>query len=300
MLDWQSKIISKLSPDIVNASMVTMSFDGMMKGSDYFIKVDGAGTTHPLYEYMQRNQYLKTLSQSKPFVLHSNGTGDKKTLSALRDTSAIDVNKFQKQKFTYGSISDHLTLANRPEFPPKKGNPGKLNLTISDAGCNMFFDVTYFSNHLAFYSNEGNPKFGVEVKESWELMCGYPVDADANPLAPYFKAGLSMVGALGADAATDLGVKVAYRKWNSYHWNQNIGINIPMLVGYRRWFLAEPTSGGFVLMAGYLIGEGEDYFWTKFGTYYEGSTSSASGTSPKYFAVMDRTVRRLPDRKSVV
>lgn len=276
MIEWMKQLADLTSDASSEVTLTEVKYSGVIGGSDYFISTDDFKLTHPLYEYMQGNEYLKSLSQAKPILVHRTQLG-KAHISELKRTKIVDVTSI-------GSVTRLVE--------PGMGITDGSNVPWRDEADDHSFDIkwtnvgidfTFLGIHERLQGDSpkytsmgptGQPKYNVPEPTVSESVLGpYPSSKDANDWFDELKYSLNFLGALGKDRAEHLGCTMHYL----YSYNfPNPGYTIPgvfkfdlpVIVGYRRWATTIVTPTGLLFVGGYLFGEGDDFYWSHFGMRY--------------------------------
>lgn len=274
MIEWM-KSIADLTDDASTEVRITeLRYTGVIGGSDYFISSDDFKLTHPLYEYMQGNEYLKAISTAKPVLVHTTKIGVAH-VSELKRTKIVELSSLVEHNQQLGAafgIQDGSSIAWRDSDENRNFSP-----TWNDAGMAFDFWGLHERDDSPLWTSiipGGQPDCDVTTPEtSARVVCGYPVSKDANDWFDELKYSLNFVGALGSDKATHLGCVMHYLYRYDFPGADStvsgtFQLDLPCLAGYRRWATVIPTPNGLLFCGGYLFGEGDDFFWSHFGMSY--------------------------------
>lgn len=267
MKTWQTELCSKLQqarPSLTSINFVTGAYDGLLRGEDYFISVTPETNVHPLYDYMQDNEYLRRVSSGFKMQVITD-TEDKLTLTGKANLNINDPSALQTlvpadhptQDFTMGDLVIREGHAAASDWTSPV-------IEMDANGCRMQFWVGMEGNWQL--TQEGKVEMRpLNITPNVGIWCAYP-DPTQPGLWKESRNFLNKVGALRAEAVKAMGCYVYYNTTLNQDSNaqQFTDIKLPVVLGCRRWFYFYATANGVVGVGGYLLGEGEDCYYANF------------------------------------
>lgn len=280
MRQWFETLIPKLDRSIIEVNCFELKYSGHMAGSDFFISTNSTNHAHPLELYMQENEYLRTLAAADAKCVQETISGT--FLTELPRSKVLNLGSFQAYvqpeiklpgtSFPYQApaLVDSTFAGGVREWTPI------LNATHASFGPAEVFNRTSYPFRCV--NNGAKPTRGIEAAAT-EIHAAYPLSTETNEWFPELSHSLSMVGALSNEAAVHLGVSMRFNPYPGAgnpdygdRWTPTSGA-LQQLVGYRRWFVAVMVANGLLFVGGYLIGEGEDVFYSHFGGSWMGGSN---------------------------
>lgn len=267
MKTWQRELCEKLQnaqPSLTAINFVTGVYNGLLRGEDYFISVTPQTADHPLFDYMQDNEYLRRISNGFKMQLIADSE-DKLTTTGKANLNVPDPAALPLLTPTYHPSQDftmgNLVINEGHEWASEVTSP---LVEMDAAGCRMTFWLGHEGNWKVTQegSNDIRPLNFTPNIGAW---CAYP-DPTQPGLWSESRSFLNKVGALLPEAVKAMGCYV----FNNTEHLQGSGGNfitdvaVPVVLGCRRWFYFYATSQGVVGVGGYLLGEGEDCYYANF------------------------------------
>lgn len=265
MKQWQKDLVSQVHtklPNLTKLALVTATYNGMIRGEDYFITVEPAVNNHPLYDFMQDNEYLKRISTGMKLQVISNER-DNYTVAAPTSTNVFDPSKLTELVPKY-ELEQDFSLGNAVEHKRTTGTYGRgpnPSLTITSSGASFNFGGIERGVRDATVINIGSKTVRpVNFAKRKDMWYAYP-DPTVAGFWQDSRAYLNKVGAFKREAVTSLGCMVRFESFleaDVVEYRNDVTVNLPPVNGTRRWFYFYAVQNGIVGVGGYLLGEGED------------------------------------------
>lgn len=262
---WQNTLISQIHsklPNLEKISLITAKYSGLIRGEDYFITVQPATKDHPLYDFMQTNDYLKRVSTGMKLQVVQNER-DNITIAKPTTAGIYDTSNLVELIPTY-EVDQNVSMGNAVEhsFPPGTYERGPTpELIIHDGGGYFSFGGVERGVRDATIVNIGSktvrPVNFAKRKDMWYT---YP-DPTVAGFWQESRAHLNKVGAFKKEAVVGLGCSIRYESFleaDVLEGRVTVPVSLPFVSGTRRWFYFYAVQDGVVGVGGYLLGEGED------------------------------------------
>lgn len=265
MKQWQTDLINQVHtklPNLTKLSLVTTTYAGMIRGEDYFITVEPAVNNHPLYDFMQDNEYLKRISTGMKLQVISNER-DNYTVAAPTSANVFDSSGLVELVPTY-ELEQDFALGNAVEHKRTVGGSGRgpaPSIAITPKGASFSFGgVDHGVRHATIVNGGSKTVRPVNFAKAKDMWYAYP-----DPTVAGFwhdsRVYLNKVGAFKREAVTSLGCMIRYESFieaNFVAGRTAVDVKLPPVNGTRRWFYFYAVQNGIVGVGGYLLGEGED------------------------------------------